>query len=927
MVACLARTGEVHSAQTRAPDFPSQLAQGYLQAGREEEASHELRQLLVMESASRQAQQQLAFLQEKHQAQRNHAIERTVARLQASWDQAREQAIHKALRDAGLPPPSLTVNQDMPPRLRGGLTPASPAVAPAGMPHRPSATRPPILSTPAEAQEPSLKDLSAGAQGGVLQRLNQRLAPVAVSGEVRSTVGITRDDFLLQEANGDLNERNFRVFSGPFRYNTFDPRVFSRLRLNLDTTEQQGLQFHSNLTVDPWSVVGKTARVTVVGTTPTDSVEVELKWWSATNTAINETLLTLTNGDSIATPEIEVSEGRTVPTSVKSVFSNTFQIPSLEVDYTFQPIRWFWTGYRNDVVDLRVFPLALEDQALTSDDPLHLSNHHIYWEPSPWLDEWRAGRLNVGATPDDFTRGEWSDDLAFFTRDSDLTRLTALRGGSLRWQVFDGTSLQAAIASPKGLWQEYERFDSFVAMTRVKQELFEDRVSLGGLYTARWGYNKRSKDATNTVYAVDVSVAPWEGTKIESEGAISHALEDRTSAFKHDRRGWAWHSALTNDWWGERLSSRLYYTHMDAGFEPGLANYRNTRQDQFWGRHLRFKRRPRLFTAVSPVSSLRWEDIDAVRIGDGVDIGRDAVGFRLLGSFWDKQVQPSVDVRNVHQTRGKYVETVIRQENTVHPLKWLTAKTLFIYHDLPKTIGGLDPFVVNADTNRPLNNAAIVNGRNPSLTTFSVGAELAPRETVSVWGIWERTNDTTIATGNFPRGLLNDTTFATFTDEDQVIRFQSPFLYSQGFFPQPPYPFFDIFRAGVFLAPTEDLEMSLDWTRNEFEHAGQIDDNLNHLGLMAGWSPTKRLIVIGRYVVSWAIDVTNENAGGGAKFASHHGLYGRLTWKATSDSDLSVEFGEAALGPSILFTVDPSGDSYPTLDTEHLVRIIYSNRF
>ncbi len=135
----------------------------------------------------------------------------------------------------------------------------------------------------------------------------------------------------------------------------------------------------------------------------------------------------------------------------------------------------------------------------------------------------------------------------------------------------------------------------------------------------------------------------------------------------------------------------------------------------------------------------------------------------------------------------------------------------------------------------------------------------------------------------------------------------------------------------MFVSPWEELELSVDWTRNEFEHAGQIDDNLNHLGFLVGWSPYERLTVGGRYILSWAIDVTHENAGGGAKFASHHNLFGLVRWHCTDDSHLELQFGEAYLAaetaPAFVFSTDPFGDSYPTLDTEHLVRLIYSLRF
>lgn len=876
------------------------LAQEHQQAGQIDDAIHELRKLLLIDPWNEQARRTLAELESvKHaqREQRERAIQDLVDRMEQRAVAAREQAIAEALEQA---------------QGKVGLR---------------AAPTPELIGPPSGPPPPEGIGRSA-AGGGAITTINQALAPLAISGQVRAASGITRDDVIVQEANGDLNERNFRIFSGPFRYNTFDPRVFSRLRLNLDTTEDHGWQFHSNTTVDPWSFVGTTDRVTVVGATPTDSVEVQLKWWSPTNTAINETFLTLKNGDSLATPEIEASEGRTIPTSVSSTFGNTFPIPALEIDYTFQPIRWLWTGYRSDTVDFRIFPLALEDQALTSDDPLHLSNHHIYWEPSPWLDEWKAGRLNPGATPDDFSRGTWSDDLTFFTRDSDLTRLTALRGSSLQWHPAETTTLQMAIASPKGLWQDYESFNSLVGMARLKQSFWDGRLRLGGLYTTRWGFRERHRDATNHVYSIDGSISPIEGTTLSAQAATSQTIQDRTNVVENDVGGWAWRGAVTTAWWGERLTSRLFYTHMNDSFDPGLANYRHTRQDQFWGRHLRLKRRLKVLEPIKPIGSLTWDEIRGVRIGDGVDVGRDALGLRLSGAWWDGQFKPLVDVRNVHTTEGKYVETVVRNENSLRPTSWLTMKTLVLYHDLPRTTGGIDPFVVNADTGRRFDNATIVDGRDPSLQAYSLGAELSPGDDYSIWAVWERTNDTTLGTGNFPRGLLDGASFGTREEEGSTIRVPTNFLFGQGFFPQPPYPFFDIYRAGAYYAPWDPIEFAVDWTRNEFEYAGQIDDNLNHIGFTTAWSPTKRVTLVARYVASWAIDITNTNASGGNKFASHHSLYGWFLWKPSDDAELSLEYGVSAVGaPNILFSTDPEGDYYPTLDTEHLIRLLYTVNF
>jgi len=895
---CNVPAAPVTDSSASTASFLYQLAQEHWQAGRIDEAIHELRKLLLLEPQHAQARRELASLESLKRARREQAMQESLAGAERAMS-VRDAAMLEALTQAGQPSPT------------GAIPPTAERRRPSQRPPESEGVVPP--------------------RRGVVGTINETMAPLAISGEVRSTAGMTRDDFILQDANGDLNERNFRILSGPFRYNTFDPRIFSRFRLNLDTTEQQGWQLHSNMTVDPWSFIGTTKKVTVIGQTPTDQVDLQLKWWSGNNTAINETFLTAHNGDSLATPEIELDNGHTVATRVTSTFSNVFQIPELEVDYTFQPIRWFWTGYRSDQVEFRVFPLALEDQAVSSDDPLGLSNHHIYWEPSPWLDEWKPGRRNTGASPVDFTRGTWSDDLSFFTRDSDLTRLTALRGSSLQWHPSESTTLQTAVASPKGLWQEYDTINSLVGMARLKQSLFDDRLTLGGLYTTRWGFRERKRDAVNHVYSVDAALTPVEGTTVSGQGATSRSVQDRANAVENDFAGWAWHGAVTTQWWGEQLISRVFYTHMDDSFDPGLASYRQTRRDQFWGSHLHLKRRFRLLGDLTPASPLRWEDIDAVRIGDGVDVGRDAIGLRLSGAWWDHRLEPLVDLRNVHTTEGKYVETVVRNENTLHPAAWLTAKTLFLYHDLPQTIAGLDPFIVDDDTNTPFlstGTAGIVNDRNPSLWTYSLGAEVSPSEAFALWAAWEHTNDSTLGTGNFPRGLLNSSSFTTTIEEGTRIRSTAPFLYGQGFFPQPPYPFYDIFRAGIYASPVDTLELSLDWTRNAFKQAGQIDDNLNHVGFMAAWSPIKRMTLVGRYVASWAVDITRLNAGETTRLASHHNLYGQLHWRMNDAAELTVEYGVSALGsPLNVILYDPQGDFYPTLDTEHLVRVLYTGSF
>ncbi|MFH1338735.1 MAG: hypothetical protein ABIH40_02690 [Candidatus Omnitrophota bacterium] len=45
--------------------------------------------------------------------------------------------------------------------------------------------------------------------------------------------------------------------------------------------------------------------------------------------------------------------------------------------------------------------------------------------------------------------------------------------------------------------------------------------------------------------------------------------------------------------------------------------------------------------------SFTWDDIKPYRIGNGIDIGRDTLGFRLEAS-WKERLDNLFDLRNVH---------------------------------------------------------------------------------------------------------------------------------------------------------------------------------------------------------------------------------------------------------------------------------------
>ena len=174
-----------------------------------------------------------------------------------------------------------------------------------------------------------------------------------------------------------------------------------------------------------------------------------------------------------------------------SSFGNIFNIPATKIDTTFQPVREAWVDLKpTDEIKLRIFPMGFENQALTSDDPLKLSNNREWWEESPWINGWQQGTLNTGSNPVDFTKGQWDRTLSFFTKDSDGQRLTALRGVSLDLTPTDESSLQATIATPKTLWQDYDTVTALPGSARLKQ-FIGDLFYIGAVGNMHQGYDRQ----------------------------------------------------------------------------------------------------------------------------------------------------------------------------------------------------------------------------------------------------------------------------------------------------------------------------------------------------------------------------------------------------------------------------------------------------
>jgi hypothetical protein len=406
---------------------------------------------------------------------------------------------------------------------------------------------------------------------------------------------------------------------------------------------------------------------------------------------------------------------------------------------------------------------------------------------------------------------------------------------------------------------------------------------------------------------------------------MSKSSDDIKSSYETEKNGGMGHIGLKQQTGIGDMS--IAYTHMDKAFEAGLANYTETRKDQFWGRHIHFKK-PLEYTSWG-ASPMRYDDIDPFRIGDGVDSGRKVANFKLnTKEALDGRIDNLIDYRWVRSTDDKYIEGVFREENKFKINSKWTSKFLFIYHDLPKTKDGIDPVYYDSDTGDFLTNSSIKEGEDPSMTTYSFGLNYEPEEWISIFGIYENTNDSTFSTGNYPMNLLKETSFTTVTRDGKVYTERLPFLYSQGYFDLPPYERFNIYRAGISMKPAPGLGIELDYTKNDFKFSQSIDDNMNHFGVGLKYEFTPKLTGFLKYTFSKAYNLYRLNTSGDLKYQNHHNVFMEFDYSITEYGFLVIQLGEgSAASPVWSYTASPFGDFYPTLDTQHIIRIYYNGKF
>ncbi|MBF0490221.1 MAG: hypothetical protein HQL15_06315 [Candidatus Omnitrophica bacterium] len=785
-----------------------------------------------------------------------------------------------------------------------------------------------------------------------------------ISGLVHTSMGIyPKGKLEFSRANGSLTERNYSLVSRDQLFNgenTYDPAIYSSLNVNVDASLTKYVSMHLNLVADPWSYVGKSKEVVVTNNLG-QKIKVQYLFWGNTGYTLGQSGNTITGGDSFIIPEQKVN-GNIVPATTaythydkNSTYppapTHPFAVPDMKLDYTFQPIREAWVDIKPDQSSLiRIFPLAYQDQSLTTDDPFKLSNNTIWWEESPWIWDWTKG--NYDSSNGAYTKGIWDRSLSFYTRDSNLVRLTGLRGVSLKIKPDEDNFLEATIASPKTLWQDYQDVRAVPASVRAKH-FFGDQAYVGSVTNAHQGYANGELDAENYVQGFDGAILPLSWLMVNGEYSLSKSRYDITqSDFTTKKDGNAYYAslmttsspvegmvkkdyfALAPDQKGDNFfKTRLFFSRMDENFESTLANYRETRKDSFWSRHLTFYPDTYRFMPGT-VTSFTQDDLAPFADGTGIDYGRNVIGWRGEADLMQGKVHGLVDFRRVMNNNYKHIETVSRTQWMLQATDKLTLKTLLLWQSMPKTQANVDPYLItNLGTGDPLINTSVGAYENPSIKTGTLGARYEITKWAIINGVWEYTNDSTIATNNFPQAILSDAGAGLYTQDGKLFSQSTPYVYNSYLFDQPPYNYYNIFKTGLEFIPAESWHIYLDYTRNPRKFSGNIDDNMNHFGFETSWVPTKNVGFFARYTFAKWYDIQNliNNAGTSdqLKYRSYDNLYLETRLLLPADIMLSIMYG---VGPTYNIktsSADPLLSYYtnPVFVTQHIVRLTCEKKF
>ena len=587
----------------------------------------------------------------------------------------------------------------------------------------------------------------------------------------------------------------------------------------------------------------------------------------------------------------------------------------------FRPVRKLWIEYKEDPLYVKAFFLADQADGLTSDDPLNLSNNHVYWAPSPWLYSFDPGML-LGTAPRSYQSAKWSWDLPWYAQDTNRNFLTFLRGGTVGYNFGDTATVTFTAAAPMSLWDDFDACDNVPVAGRFKMKAAPG-LDIGSTYTSRYGIYKQNANANNQVLGFDFDYNIGQDTHLIGEYAASYLRMVEIGEQQYVNTGYAYVTGIksTREWEKHLFSWDTTFTQMSHNFSPGLADYRDTREDRDWGRHIWF----------DPIG----EEDAAIRIGDSVDVNRYVVGANARATLYDNLVDFYLNFRNAHSSyTNKFIENTTRFEVTVNPLSALQLKGLFLNRARPLSYGGLDPWIYDRYWDIPYPNQQVQDGQRADLFTISGGAKLELYDQkLTIYGIYEATNDPQ----DFPRREVN------FPSNYNRMYNNIPFsdvtntLFNQGIFNLPPYDFYNIWKGVVIVRPVDKITIRYTHVTNgNRNYAPLLDDNLNHDAIDITYKVFDRLVVQAGYSYSRVINLRRamDTNAGDMPFEPHNNVYAQAKYTMNRDHNFIVQFGEYGileqelgefgnLNPGMGFLSSRQG----VLDTRSIVRMFYQGKF
>ncbi len=681
------------------------------------------------------------------------------------------------------------------------------------------------------------------------------LRDTVVKGSYRLNFGIKDGEFQWKDANYLLQEGSWRYFFGEQRHNTYDPAIYNNFKLTIDAPLNEKLSFYAKIVVDPWSFVGKSKATTIpswYGPTAVDD-PVEIQLKYWSNSGrVFPEIVRSSEGDSFAIPETKVKDGYTQPVSVLSDWGGGTH----RIDLPSLKIEQEFKPIRALWLDLK----EDESRAIVF---LYAEENISMWTDDPlflvnnhivWEPSPWLNMYSPGRLYNSgWENGDWTMDSQL--RDSESNWLTLLRAFRFEGEIAS-IYTDFMIAAPMDPWDDYNHIDNVPMAVRFKKGI-TDWLMLGSIYTARWGYDLGTYDAFDQAMAIDGLIAINEYHNLKMEYAYSltkHNLNEEIRETAEDDAAYKIVVESDVNPFDLEMKSDLSLSRMGREFQSPLSHYTYTRDDLAWGRHISFYKRSK--------------EEEMYRIGNGLDKDRQVVAWGVFFGGYD-EVDAYFNLRNVRNaTDNGFVENIFRNEFSYQSSDDLLYKFLFLYHQKDET----------------------TDNKSQDISTMSAGFQYDFCQWIRLEEIWERTNQYP----DYPARIYDWLTIN----------------------PPAPYPHYYIVSSRLIFTPRDWVEISLENTYNEFEHATTLDDFMNYTGTTIRLWPNHRLSANIVYRYSNVADYIQNY-----KKTGHHNIYFDCTYDIFDDARIKLQFSD--LGTY----VEGIGWQSSVLDTQHIIRLIYEGKF